>query len=142
MAQCCALARTVQPDDLVLQRLEHPVGVAGDRIDVDLAKMAHRIRKALVLEQIGQLARVLRHATGGSDRVVALQRAAELVADPQQLRFAFALHLDLALWFDASTHLLAKTKRSLSTNPETVSYDDYRYVDGRMLPFSITTTSA
>ena len=43
------------------------------------------------------------------------------------------------LWFDAGTHLLARSRRALSTNTETVTYDDYRTVDGRILPFSITT---
>jgi predicted aspartyl protease len=45
----------------------------------------------------------------------------------------------IELWFDATTHLLARTKRALSINGETVTYDDYRTVDGRMLPFSVTT---
>src|SRR6185437_4212905 len=45
----------------------------------------------------------------------------------------------IELWFDAGTHLLARTKRAVSINTETVTYDDYRMVDGRMLPFSITT---
>ena len=45
----------------------------------------------------------------------------------------------IELWFDAGTHLLARTKRALSINTETVTYDDYRTVDGRTLPFSITT---
>ncbi len=43
------------------------------------------------------------------------------------------------LWFDAGTHLLSKTRRDLPTHPETVTYDDYRPVDGVKLPFSITT---
>ncbi|HEX4505368.1 MAG TPA: aspartyl protease family protein [Alphaproteobacteria bacterium] len=45
----------------------------------------------------------------------------------------------IELWFDAGTHLLARTKRALSINTETVTYDGYRTVDGRMLPFSVTT---
>jgi predicted aspartyl protease len=45
----------------------------------------------------------------------------------------------IELWFDAATHLLAQTRRAVATNPETVTYDDYRPVDGRMLPFSVTT---
>jgi predicted aspartyl protease len=45
----------------------------------------------------------------------------------------------IELWFDAATHLLARTRRALSINGETVTYDDYRLVDGRMLPFKVTT---
>ena len=45
----------------------------------------------------------------------------------------------IELWFDAATHLLARTKRALSIHGETVTYDDYRTVDGRMLPFSVIT---
>jgi predicted aspartyl protease len=46
---------------------------------------------------------------------------------------------EIALWFDAATHLLARTRRARPTNEETVTYDDYRPVEGRMLPFSVTT---
>jgi len=46
---------------------------------------------------------------------------------------------EIELWFDGGTHLLARTKRAMSTNAETVTYDDYRKVDGRTLPFSVTT---
>ncbi len=45
----------------------------------------------------------------------------------------------IELWFDAQSHLLASMRRALPTHEETVTYEDYRTVDGVQLPFKVTT---
>jgi hypothetical protein len=41
------------------------------------------------------------------------------------------------LFFDSSTHLLVKARRQTGDSSETISYTDYRKVDGILEPFSI-----
>jgi predicted aspartyl protease len=41
------------------------------------------------------------------------------------------------LWFDATSHHLARTVRQLPTSAQTVRFDDYREVGGLLLPFTI-----
>ena len=46
----------------------------------------------------------------------------------------------VALWFDAGTHLLARTVQKQGADTATTSYDDWRDVDGVRLPFHTVTT--
>src|SRR6185436_19756672 len=62
---------------------------AGDRIGIDPAQVATRGGIAVVLHQIGELARIARPA-GGRALVVQHDRALVLVADVQQIGFAVA----------------------------------------------------
>jgi len=45
---------------------------------------------------------------------------------------------EMALWLDASTHLLKRIDMQLSVGSESFQYEDYRRVDGVLLPFTIT----
>lgn len=46
----------------------------------------------------------------------------------------------VTLWFDAGTHLLARTQQKQGADTATTSYDDWREVDGIRLPFHTVTT--